>query len=101
MKAVLLIQYAFNRRKEIFIQVVKLKIKDVSDFLNLCNDDFQKALALYISFISTKGVNDVEIGEACRVAYRFDDFQKTNLYMQLEKWADSQSLTLFIHGKEN
>ena len=86
-----------NRKKDILAHDVSLKIKAVSDFLNLCNGhDFQKAFALCVSATSTKGVNDVEIGKAFRVAYRFDDFKKSDLYRQLKAWADSRKKTLFI-----
>ena len=85
-----------KRKKDVLIQDVRLKIKDVSDFLNLCNGhDFQRAFALCISSTSKKGVNDVEIGKAFRVAYRFDDFQKSNLYRQLKEWSNSQRMSLF------
>jgi len=85
-----------NRKKDVLIQDVRLKIKDISDFLNLCNGhDFQRAFALCISSTSKKGVNDVEIGKAFRVAYRFDDFQKSNLYRQLKEWSNSQRMSLF------
>lgn len=85
-----------NKTKDIFIQDIRLKIKDISDFFNLCNGhDFQKAFGLCVSSGSKKGVNDVEIGKAFRVAYRFDDFQKSNLYRQLEEWSDKQRKTLF------
>jgi len=85
-----------NRKKDISIQDVRLKIKDISDFLNLCNGhDFQKAFALCVSSTSKKGVNDVEIGKAFRVAYRFDDFQESNLYRQLKEWSYSQQKVLF------
>ncbi len=86
-----------NRKKDILAHDVRLKIKAVSDFLNLCNGhDFQKAFALCVGATSTKGVNDVEIGKAFRVAYRFDDFKKSDLYRQLKAWADSRKKTLFI-----
>jgi hypothetical protein len=85
-----------NKKKEISKEDVRLKVQDISDFLNLCNGhDFQKAFASYVSSSSNKGVNDVEIGKAFRIAYRFTDFQKTNLYNQLKKWSDSQSRQLF------
>lgn len=85
-----------NRKKDISIQEVRLKIEGISDFLNLCNGhDFQKAFALCVSSTSKKGVNDVEIGKAFRVAYRFDDFQESKLYRQLKEWSDSQQKVLF------
>lgn len=85
-----------NKKKAISKQDVRLKIQNVSDFLNLCNGhDFQKAFASCVSANSNKGVNDAEIGKAFRVAYRFDDFKKTNLYKQLKNWSDSHSGALF------
>jgi hypothetical protein len=76
-------------RKTIPVEVDQVRTKP-------CNGhDFQKAFASYVSSSSNKGVNDVEIGKAFRIAYRFTDFQKTNLYNQLKKWSDSQSRQLF------
>jgi len=88
---------------------VAAKIADVSDYLNLCNGhDFQWAFA---SLTNTekkkkaekekrkgKGIGTDEIGRAFRVAYRPEDFRKTNLYGTLKAWADGQSLTLFSGG---
>ncbi|MCP4349254.1 MAG: DUF4435 domain-containing protein [Desulfobacterales bacterium] len=85
-----------NKKKAISKEDVRLKIKDVSDFLNLCNGhDFQKAFAHYVSSNSKKGVKDTEIGKIFRVAYRFADFQKTNLYKKLKEWSNGQSWSLF------
>jgi len=85
-----------NRKKEILREQVRLKTKDVSDFLNLCNGhDFQKAFALCVNFHSSRGVNDADIGKAFRIAYRFEDFEKTNLYRQLKDWSDSHTKQLF------
>jgi len=85
-----------NRKRDVSIQDVRLKIKDISDFLNLCNGhDFQSALALCISSASKKGVSDVEIGKAFRLAYRFDDFQKSSLYRELIEWSNNQRMSLF------
>ncbi|HAO23435.1 MAG: hypothetical protein BWK80_13975 [Desulfobacteraceae bacterium IS3] len=85
-----------NKKKEISKEDVRLKIQNISDFLNLCNGhDFQKAFASYVNSKSNKGINDVEIGKAFRIAYRFTDFQKTNLYNQLKQWSDNQSMPLF------
>ncbi len=88
-----------NRKKEISKEDVRLKIKDVSDYPNLCNGhDFQKAFALCVNSYSKKGVNDAEIGKAFRIAYRFDDFQKTYLYRQLKTWSYNNSKILFKNG---
>lgn len=84
-----------NRKKEISKEDVRLKIKDVSDFLNLCDGhDFQKAFALCVSF-NKKGVKDAEIGKVFRVAYGFANFQKTSLYRELKEWSKGQSWSLF------
>lgn len=86
-------------RRSISKDEVRWKIKNVTDYLNLCNGhDFQKAFALFISHNSAKGVNHAEIGRAFRVAYRFEDFQKSNLYNQLKEWSDSQKRSLFKQG---
>ncbi len=88
-----------RKKKEISEEDVRSKIKNVSDLLNLCNGhDFQKAFAFCASCNSKKGVNDVEIGKAFRVAYRFEDFQKSDLYRQLKEWSDHQTTVLFKHA---
>lgn len=90
-----------QKKKEISIEDVRTKIKKIKrikDLLNLCNGhDFQKVFALYVNFNSnsTKNVNDTDIGKIFRVAYRFEDFQKSDLYRQLIEWADSNSMTIF------
>ncbi|GBC64137.1 DUF4435 domain-containing protein [Desulfonema ishimotonii] len=85
-----------KKKMNISEEDVKSKIKDVSDLLNLCNGhDFQKAFALCVSCNSKRGVNDVEIGKAFRLAYRFEDFQKSDLYRQLREWSDAQEKVLF------
>jgi len=87
-----------NRTKDVLMQDIQLKIKDISDFLNLCNGhDFQKAFALCVNFASNskRKVSDVEISKVFRAVYRFEDFQKSNLYQQLEKWSNSQRKILF------
>ncbi|WP_417912069.1 DUF4435 domain-containing protein [Candidatus Electronema sp. TJ] len=88
-----------NRKGEIIQEQVCLKIEGVLDVLNLCNGhDFQKIFALYVTSKLKKGkktIADNRIGEAFRVAYRFDDFKGTNLYNELKNWADSQSVSLF------
>ncbi|KJR40975.1 hypothetical protein MCHI_003134 [Candidatus Magnetoovum chiemensis] len=79
-----------NKKKEISKEEVRSKIDSVSDCLNLCSGhDFQKAFALYVSS------KDEVIGSAFRLAYRFEDFQETNLYKQLKRFSDEQSLSLF------
>ena len=96
------LQRSPNKKKNIAIDAVRVKIQLVSDFLNLCNGhDVQKAFALCVSVNSKKGVNDVEIGKAFRVAYRFADFRKTELYRQLYAWSSQQAITLFNNEPEN
>ncbi|MGX9727309.1 MAG: DUF4435 domain-containing protein [Candidatus Electronema sp. VV] len=88
-----------NRKGEITQEQVCLKIEGILDVLNLCNGhDFQKIFALYVTSKlkkGKKGIADNRIGEAFRVAYRFDDFKETNLYNELKNWADSRSISLF------
>ncbi len=85
-----------NRQIDISINDVCLKIQHVSDFFNLCNGhDVQKAFALCVSAHAQKGVNDIEIGKAFRLAYRFEDFQNTELFRQLTTWSHQHAVTLF------
>jgi len=88
-----------NKKREISEEDVRTKIKNVSDLLNLCNGhDFQKAFAFCANCNSPRKVRDVEIGRALRVAYRFEDFQKSDLYEQLKKWSNYQKKGLFKHA---
>ena len=90
-----------NKKKTVSRNDVILKIQNISDFLNLCNGhDFLKAFASCVSSRSRstrskKGVNHEDIGKAFRIAYRFEDFQKTNLYQKLKEWGNIQSRNLF------
>lgn len=85
-----------EKKREVAKDEVANKIKDTSDFLNLCNGhDFQRALALYVNSNSGRGVKYKEISKSFRIAYRFEDFQKTNLYEQLTKWSANNSKVLF------
>lgn len=85
-----------NKKKVISKEEILLKIKKVSDFLNLCTGhDFQKAFALCVNSNSKKRISDVDIGKAFRLAYGFEDFKKSNLYRQLKEWSGHQSFPLF------
>nr|VFK10798.1 MAG: Protein of unknown function (DUF4435) [Candidatus Kentron sp. LPFa] len=85
-----------KKKDRITKEAVRSKIKDIADFLNLCNGhDFQKAFAYLASSNSKKGWDADDIGRSFRVAYRFEDFQKTNLYKRLKEWSDTRSLLLF------
>lgn len=85
-----------ERKREVSKDNVIAKIKGISDFLNLCNGhDFQKAFALCINAVSKKGVKHEEIAKAFRIAYRFEDFQESDLYRQLKECSDRQSWSLF------
>ncbi|MBW1649440.1 MAG: hypothetical protein JRJ44_01945 [Deltaproteobacteria bacterium] len=89
-----------NKKREVEHKEIVLKIKDVDDLFNLCNGhDFQKAFALCINANSNKGINDKRVGETFRLAYGFENFSKTDLYKQLEKWAEKRSVTLFDSGQ--
>lgn len=90
-----------GKKREVTGDEVVSKIKDTSDFFNLCNGhDFQRALALYVNSISGKGVKHEEIGKSFRIAYRFEDFQKTKLYERLKKWSDNKSKGLFKNANQ-
>ncbi|MBN2092327.1 DUF4435 domain-containing protein [candidate division KSB1 bacterium] len=85
-----------TKKKEVSTEEVKNRIKNNSDFFNLCNGhDFQRIFALYVNANSKRGVKEEEIGRAFRIAYRFDDFRKTRLYDQLKKWSNIKSMVLF------
>lgn len=85
-----------NKKKVVTVAEIDAKVQNVLDFLNLCNGhDFLKASALHISCYSKKGVGEETLGKGFRIAYRFEDFQKTDLYQQLESWAKAQSKILF------
>nr|VFJ72059.1 MAG: hypothetical protein BECKFW1821B_GA0114236_12513 [Candidatus Kentron sp. FW] len=86
-----------GKTKTVSEEDVTARIANVSDYLNLCNGhDFQQAFALLARFGKRKKKSADDIGEAFRIAYRFKDFRKTNLYGNLKAWADDQStLSLF------
>nr|VFK06912.1 MAG: Protein of unknown function (DUF4435) [Candidatus Kentron sp. LPFa]VFK23073.1 MAG: Protein of unknown function (DUF4435) [Candidatus Kentron sp. LPFa] len=85
-----------KKKDRITKEAVRSKIKNIADFLNLCNGhDFQKAFAYLASSNSKKGWDADDIGRSFRVAYRFEDFQKTNLYKRLKEWSDTRSFLLF------
>jgi len=91
-------QRSKKKKREVLKEEVMEKIKDINDFLNLCNGhDFQKALALYINAHSDKAkIKEDAISKAFQVAYRFEDFQESELFKQLKVWADNQGFQLFI-----
>ncbi|VEN74224.1 conserved hypothetical protein [Candidatus Desulfarcum epimagneticum] len=92
-----------KKKKEISEKEVESKIQDVSDYLNLCNGhDFQKAFALCAGSVSEskKGVKDKEIGRVFRVAYRLEDFKKTDLRRQLKEFSDQNQVPLFEESLE-
>jgi hypothetical protein len=85
-----------TKKKEVASEEIMQKIENIFDFYNLCNGhDFQRVFALFVNANSKKGVKEEEIGKSFRVAYRFEDFQKTSLYEQLKKWSNNKSLVLF------
>nr|VFK45243.1 MAG: Protein of unknown function (DUF4435) [Candidatus Kentron sp. TC] len=85
-----------KKKAAITKEAVRTRIQGVSDFLNLCNGhDFQKAFARLAGPNSKKGLDGDDIGRSFRLAYRFTDFQKTNLYKKLKEWSDARSLPLF------
>ncbi len=90
-----------NKKEELSKEDVEFKIENVSDYFNLCNGhDFHKALALIVSSNSKKGINDAEIGKEFRIAYRFEDFQQSDLYKRLIKWSDSKEKSIFYNRKK-
>ncbi|MBN2089419.1 DUF4435 domain-containing protein [candidate division KSB1 bacterium] len=85
-----------TKKKEIAMDEIVQKIENISDFYNLCNGhDFQRIFALYVNANSKKGVNAEEISKSFRIAYRFEDFQKTKLFEQLVKWSNIKAITIF------
>nr|VFJ42705.1 MAG: Protein of unknown function (DUF4435) [Candidatus Kentron sp. DK] len=78
---------------------VEAKIANVSDYRNLCNGhDFQRVFALLAGAGKKKKIGPGDVGGAFRIAYRPEDFRKTNLYGKLKEWASGQSLPLFSAG---
>nr|VFJ71930.1 MAG: Protein of unknown function (DUF4435) [Candidatus Kentron sp. FW] len=86
-----------GKKKTVSKEDVNAGIANVSDHLDLCNGhDFHQAFALSARTGKKKKKSADDIGEAFRIAYRFEDFRKTNLYGNLKAWADGQStLSLF------
>ena len=72
-------------------------LSESTNLLQLCNGhDFERALALFISRRRTKGVSDLEVGKALRLAYTKEEFQKTTLFVLLKEWENNSGYPLFI-----
>nr|VFK50361.1 MAG: Protein of unknown function (DUF4435) [Candidatus Kentron sp. TUN]VFK51530.1 MAG: Protein of unknown function (DUF4435) [Candidatus Kentron sp. TUN]VFK55992.1 MAG: Protein of unknown function (DUF4435) [Candidatus Kentron sp. TUN] len=92
----MIMQRSDSKKGRVSREEINLKRKNMSDLLNLCNGhDFLKVFAISASHSSKKGMNEDDIGKAFGSAYRFEDFQKTNLYKKLQEWSNSRSLPLF------
>ena len=66
------------------------------DLLHLCcGHDFEKALALFISSKSKKGVTATGVGQALRLSYTKEEFSKTELFKQLKSWESNSQFLLF------
>nr|VFK31760.1 MAG: Protein of unknown function (DUF4435) [Candidatus Kentron sp. MB]VFK34924.1 MAG: Protein of unknown function (DUF4435) [Candidatus Kentron sp. MB]VFK77041.1 MAG: Protein of unknown function (DUF4435) [Candidatus Kentron sp. MB] len=88
-----------NKKRKVSREEIHLKIKDIQERLDLCNGhDFMKAFSLSTKRGSQKGIDDKTIAKAFRAAYRFMDFQTTNLYRKLKEWSDNQSFSLFVQA---
>jgi len=87
-----------NKKRSIQEQEINHQISGITDYFNLCNGhDAVKGLALYITSKSDKGVKDVELERALRIAYRKEDFATTALYSELKKWQSTSGEQL-MHG---
>lgn len=85
-----------QKSREINNSEVIERIADITDLYNLCNGhDFQKIFALYINSTNKPGIKENEIGNAFRIAYRFEDFQETMLYKNLKEWSNQNNFKLF------
>lgn len=90
------IQRSPKKKREPDITEIEEKISTITDYNNLSNGhDVLKALALHITSKNNKGVNHDDLAEILRIAYRFDDFTKTNLYNNLKQWEQSADVVLF------
>ncbi|MFM2408884.1 MAG: hypothetical protein RL358_1626 [Pseudomonadota bacterium] len=87
-----------NKKRSIQEQEIDHKIGGITDHLNLCNGhDTVKGFAIYITQKSGKGVKDVELARALRIAYRKDDFATTKLYEYLEHWQATSGYQLMSY----
>jgi len=69
-------------------------LKEISiDRLQLCNG--HDLTILISNYFSIGNINQNKIEEALRLSYHFQDFQNTNLFHNLELWANSNNYILF------
>lgn len=84
-----------NKKRAIQEQEISSRISGITDYFNLCNGhDAVKGLALYISTKNGKGIKDVELERALRIAYRKEDFAATKLYASLKDWQKTSGFQL-------
>ena len=61
---------------------------DNHDILQLTNGhDLMKIMAVYLSSMNKKGINDVDLATALRIAFPLEDFRNTQLYKNTYEWA--------------
>lgn len=65
--------------------------------LQLCNGhDFMKAFSQYIKQnCSVKNVNDEHVASSCRMAFAFNHFSRTELYLNTKMWADNNHCVIY------
>ena len=85
-----------NRSIDVEVDTIRSLKADGIDSLQLCNGhDFEKALALFVTGQSGKGVREKEIGRALRLSYTKEEFQKTALFEVLREWEEVVDYVLF------
>jgi hypothetical protein len=85
-----------NKKKAINLTEVENKIANTTDYYNLCHGhDFESAFALHVSKVTSKSINDKDVGAGLRQSYRKEDFALTALYASLKNWEQQTGYTLF------
>ena len=70
------------------------RLKELStDKLQICNG--HDMTLLIANYFPIGNINDKKIEEALRLSYHFSHFQKTNLFQNLNNWANSNNYQLF------
>jgi hypothetical protein len=88
-----------NRKRNLTVPEIRQKAKSLTlpnDSPHLCNGhDFNSVFALYINSKNKQGVSQITLAKEFRIACRIGDFQPTDLFRDLSRWAESHGKRLF------
>lgn len=83
--------------KEIILQKMKTLKETSPNSFQLCNGhDFVKALSQYLrEFEKVESISDENINSSLRMAFTLTHYKRTILYIETQRWANSQGCTLY------